>query len=232
MAIRALSVLATAAVLMVASTAWGQDAQGESDASSVSDAALGEGGTTFEEDAAPVDAGDADDGSAAGADSSVGATDAGNPFGPGFPDVIPGIPLDAAFPSNPGFPSVPGFPTYPGIPTDADVPTFPGSPIATATAPSSTGMATDQPPASDDSSGIADDASSDDGGAQVAEWGDAAPVANALQTAPDPYTPVIGCGGCSTGDTGTSDALTMVFAAIALAWRARRINRARRTKGG
>jgi MYXO-CTERM domain-containing protein len=231
MGTRALSVLATAAILATASPSWGQGAQGQSDAATVSDAPLGDdGGVTSEEDAAPVDVGGGGSSGNDGAPPSYGGPygpgdffDAGDPFGSGDP-FDAGDPFDSTDPFGFSEPDV-GSLEPPGVPVGMG-PT--GDTTVGPTAPS----ATDTPATDDASATIADNGSSGEGGAEVAAWGDAAPAAKEIESPSNVAAPVIGCGGCSTSDTGESGALTLVFAAIVLAWRCRRSHRGPGIRGG
>jgi MYXO-CTERM domain-containing protein len=242
MSIRALSVLATAAILATASTSWGQVVAGAPDGATAGDAALGEGGNVAaEEDAGPVDvdAGAADGGSGSsgndGAPASPGNPfgpgnlfDASNPFGPG--DLFDsGDPFDSSDPFGFSEPDVGSLepPGFPGPGTDPSNGAGGGTTVGPTDQPATDTAATD-----DASSIASDNGSSGDGGAEVAAWGDAAPAAREIESPSNVAAPVIGCGGCSTSDTGAQGALAVVFAAIAVAWRCRRSHRGPRTRGG
>jgi MYXO-CTERM domain-containing protein len=234
MGTRALSVLATAAILATASTSWGQDTQGQSDAATLSDAPLGDdGGVTSAEDA-PVDVGAGAEGSGGGSSGNDGALPSyGGPYGPGdfFDASDPfgsGDPFDAGdlFDSSDPF----GF-SEPDV-GSLEPPGVPAGPTGDTTVGPTAPSATDTPATDDASATIADNGSSEEGGAEVAAWGDAAPAAKEIESPSNVAAPVIGCGGCSTSDTGESGALTLVFAAIVLAWRCRRSHRGPSTRGG
>jgi MYXO-CTERM domain-containing protein len=211
MHIRALSVLATAAVLATASTSWGQDSQGEAsdagtasdsgpafdaapafDAPLLSDAALVESGVAVEDGAQNVDDGD----DSGGSDSSLLS----------FSDFDASSGPDDGLLAPPD-PGVPGTVTDQGAGAGSDTPG--DQPV------------TDNGQVTDKVSPTGDDASSGDGGPGDSAWGGAAPAAQEIQTPNDPYPPSIGCGDCSTGRTDASGALTLVVAAIAVAWRRR-----------
>ena len=241
MGIRALSVLATVAILATASNGWGQDAQGASDAGAVSDAALGDdgGGATEEEDAGPVDfdAGTGDTGGgSSGSDGATGSS--GNPFGPGDPfdasnPFGSGNPFDSGYDpfdsSDPfGFPELDASPFEPPTVPSGGMDPGNGAGGATSTGPTATPV-TDNA-ATDDASVAA--AGDDSSGTPVLAWGDAAPAAREIESPSNVAAPIIGCGGCSTSDTGAQGAMALVFAAVAVAWRSRRNHRAPGTKGG
>jgi len=242
---RALSVLATAAILATSSNGWGQDAQGASDVAFGDDG----GGSTEEQDAAPppvdLEAGGEDAGGGSSANDGAPAS-ADNPFGPVNP-FGPGNPFDASSPFGSGDPFDSGY--YPFDSSDPfgfaelDANPFepPGAPGgggdpgnggggATATGPTASPV-TDTA-ATDDASPTASDDSSGNSGAEVLAWGDAAPPAREIESPSDVAAPVIGCGGCSTSDSGAQGALAVVFAALVVAWRSRRSHRAPGTKGG
>jgi len=244
---RALSVLATAAILATASNGWGQDARGAPDAGAVFDAAPGDdgGGATVEEDAGPppvdFDASGEDAGGGSSANDGAPASP-GNPFGAGNP-FGNGNPFDASYPFGPGDPFDSGYDPFdssdpfgfaeldagpfepPGVPGGG---TDPGA--ATATGPTDTPVS--DTAATDDASTTAGDDSSGSGGAQVLAWGDAAPPAREIESPSNVAAPVIGCGGCSTSDSSAQGAMALAFAAVAVAWRCRRSKRAPGTKGG